>query len=1425
PMVDDLYGDQYLLVPVEDNKNNPTITNKHEHEGLEGKKYYVLDYAGTFTNVVVGEDEDGNLLTAASITVTMGSGSADVDGKQETYTGAHTEIKWYYPELPRERYSISVNYKTLVELAPPGYEKPEGEQLTYTIGNIVWMNDREKDRIFDSLWGGGSVITFDKQIVTDRGSDDTIADDKLSTEGAGKYEEGRYSVIKKGKNGKGTSVTYRLLFHNTGINEYILSGKNIVDALPNTRGKFKWVLGQNVIYSGVVSKNDATEVHMGDWKLVDSYGEDNLGEEEGTQFITWSEESYVKFEGNGTLAVYITLIFPSNDEEGEATWDLYEEENDGRVLKNTLYVYDFPVSVSHDLESAGRPMLQKGVYRLAQSEASPATSYDRAGTDLKQYSNRDGEFQSVVYYVVLHNDGHSRMYLSDLQDLLPRGFTYVQMVTNSNESNVSAGTVREIQTLGGTYEAQPTILVEMQSEDGTEITYRSATISAGTTKREDGRQQITFSFGAGSGDYPVKYDEELQKYYLDKGEGIVFGYIANVGYADETDDEAWNVIGMPYTDYLEVGLTKQSNTKFKNTHDNYYSAPNDGYRYIELEKVVKEKYGFEAQNEGTSEEEQQWLTSDVRVERGSIVPGITKYTDSYSNNGWAIPSGREEYTASVYGSSTVYWRVKLTNTGSTSLTDYTVRDVMPYPYVFEGTVYYTIKDSQGNVLASHGNMAITEEGYTLITFPEKRTGTEKSISVKNGYTHMGTNVTVNFKEDEWFDLASSGLSDYQIAFAMERVGNAAGQQEEVLKLHFEGGKVAIPAGGEAEIVFASRNPTNSYENTVYINHAELTPNKQSFTDAGQGSIIYGEDGKPETVRAFSPVTVNGAYTTDSVKSIVEKNNPENQANSRDPENNYILLSQPDSVFRYTLTVENNTNEAMQRLVLIDNLPSGTDDHMPFSTTTDRGSEFSVRLSDTPNFEAKITMPVKDPDTGETTTKTYRLAPTQNYSVEYASTTDFGDRQSNDWHGRGGELDPGYSTTAKWLPIDLDELSSFPGEEKKEEEVPELTGTLPKEVVNNAKALRIVVMSARQITLVAGAKLEFSFDAVVEENTEDPASPGEIAWNNFGYHYHLKGSGTDVHLEAMPLVVGVRIPAVPVLEKRLVNAQGIEVKAEQEETFPFLVYEGEKLEGEYKTSEKWKEALKAADRKYHIYELTVPEGASTSGKIKLLVDEEAGWEWKDGATYTMTELSENKDYAFNDFNHFTQTGSENSLTFQYDKDKDDKITFSCYNKLLSWNVEGTKVGDNGATGLEGAVFALYGPTKTLTSVPEDYKDLDIAMTMDVDDTTWYLYDVQTTDGAGNFTWTGLKEDAYYLWEVKAPDRFNFSERNRGMILNRTDTHGGVTYSFKVTNYASFEFPETGGTGRHPFTTVGLSLMAVTALMYLYYHKRRKEGKTS
>ena len=1303
PMVEDLYGSQYLLVPAGENsklKGLPEV--KHG-----GKTYYQL-MEGTYTDVAVGVDDTGRLLTAASITVVKATGSngekpyVDLGGNKKYYTGMHTTVKWYFPREEGGNYRKTVRYQVVVDT-----EASEG--ISYDLGSVAWMNDRENARIYSFFWGAGTIVQFDKDIVERRGT--APANDVLNKED--------HTLL-----AAGDEVTYRITLKNTGDLSFTLTGKELADALPDTHGVFEWKKGTNVLLAMETEGGENVTVSgLDNWSITTtSPSYDSMPN--GRQYIVWPENASIRFNGKGRVYLYFTLQYPGNDAGGKATWSEYAAKVGGSTLDNTMYVYGFPSVVTHELRETGKALLQKGVYGMYyyDDSATAQRTYTQAGSSRTVYNNRDSKNRAVAYYVTLYNGGSKRLYLNDLYDKLPDGFTFQHMLQNGNLSRLSL--LQTITTPGGTNLTNPLVNAEG-------VTYRSVGITA--EKAEGG---VMFRITKpGDGSNAAAYDETRGQYYLNQGEAIVFGYMCDIGPSDKTKDAATNAVAMPYTDQPATGVSIVPTADMRvSAVDSGFENANDGSRAAMSAASVKEKYGFtDGSGDGT------WLVSDVTVRRGEIIPGVTKVTESYTQGGVTTP-----YENHVDPTAVVNWSVKLSNGGAQAITDYTFEDSMPSPYIFVGKVAGTIRDKDGNAVLKQ----------ELLAFPAERGANETSVTV----TRKGKSYKVTL------DGTETDLGD-GLSVSLSREG---GSGNEVLKLHLKDASFSIPEGGTMEIGLSSKNPTTNMISTVYTNYATLTPT-QAFTRHGEGQIVKDGAGKPVSVRAYSSVTVATGLVTSSVKSVTDGTHT---AVSTDPANNTILLPDAGKEFTYTLSVTNSTGKAMEKLVLIDNLPE-VGDHSPFSMAAPRGSEFRVSFAANPAVTVKVTS--KD---GKEAT----LAASK-YTVQYAEATDFGKPQSADWKGET------IGTTAKW--------TASPA---------------------NARAIRIIIEDKSNPTggkvqpiIPDGATVSVTFRAKVDSD----ATPGSVAWNSFGYHYAIQEGSQTIELESMPMVVGVKVPDVPALEKKLVDVSGAPAAAEQDETFKFLVYVGEALPGSYATEAEWTAALKAQNITYHVFPVTVKAGASTSGETLLKAE---GWAWTEGQKYTIVELPGDGRYAFRSFD-----GKEAAQhTFAYQGAE--TLTITCENLFQKWRIGLTKVDRmDSKVFLPGAVFALYSPEQSdkIDNVPAEYAALAIQPTIQNGAETWYLAQVGTTGADGALAFESLLREKYYLLEVKAPAGYALSE-TPGQTIYRTAAKDGV-YTLKVENRKGYELPEAGGAGTVPYTLGGL--LALCAGVLLLYKKCKKEGSAS
>lgn len=540
-----------------------------------------------------------------------------------------------------------------------------------------------------------------------------------------------------------------------------------------------------------------------------------------------------------------------------------------------------------------------------------------------------------------------------------------------------------------------------------------------------------------------------------------------------------------------------------------------------------------------------------------------------------------------------------------------------------------------------------------------------------------------------------------------------------------------------------------------------------FTDTSLGNLIRDEEGNAVGVANSAPVNIAFGVATSSDKAVTEAANPENKA-SATGSSNVITLASNESEFIYDLTVNNISDQAFSRMVIIDSLPQ-EGDTSPFNPDVERGSQFKVRFAN----DVGVTVSLIGSDGVE-----LQLGEDQ-YRVEYSNKTTF---EEDDWNG---------VESNDWKRVRTDDARSLRVVLKDEEIVPD------------------------------GATVKVRFTAVVEGD----AAAGSIAWNSFGYRYTMPGS-TDSTLSAVSLPVGVKVPTVPKLVKRIVDEQGNEVVASKTVEFNFAVYEGGALEDHYETIDDLNAALVQAKRKEaRTIVVTVPEGKSVSDTVSLAFE---NWTWVDGARYTVTELGSYEDFAFHDFNNI----DVDHYTFTYNPAIE--VTLTCHNLNTRWNLTLLKVDgdeyDAGETSpLSGAVFALYSPEKSDRKTVEviakeknhpEYNEMgisDIAFPDDASREGW-LTDIVTLDETGSCTWENLARDRYYLLEVKAPDGYNLPD-NPGQIVYRSSAEGGVL-EVEIPNYRGVILPETGGSGTTPYIAAGATLISAA---YVIHRMRRRRGE--
>ena len=1280
PLVDHMSGAQVLLVPVKKNEC-ADWTNSLQTVTDNGTEYYILSNPGTYRNVWVNETQ-----LADTVEVTQSGSSLD------------TLIKWYFVNYTGTR-TDTVSYRA--------YVCPDKTALTYSLNNECWLSDRESHRLYAPLpgWNGVS-FSFDKVIV-----------DNVGDTGEG-Y---RSSDVNEGQ-----TVVYRLSLSSPTDQDgnpqtMTITGKDMYDALPLSMDGYRWSTENVRITYG---KGESCQVTNGEhWNVeVPDAGDQ--------QYLKWSADFSITF--TGTAYVYVELTFPS-----DTKWQEYAVKYGTTTLTNTFHVLSAQRSVTHQVSIAAKVYLQKGVfdtgYFYGSSNSQPYRSDMSMTEDRLYYQNNDVKIRAVKYYVALYNEGPTNLYLTDMQDLLPKGFTYAGGGTYAGTTKFTTTTET------GTNSTQ------ILKANGAAASKKVAQVTSVAQTTENGRQIVTFQFSqpSGTSSYNISYDEDRGMCYLKPGECITFKYICKTNESEDTDDAALNTVTMPYYDFNGGGVVVDNQCVVTGPSSNMYT-PNDGGCDV-MDNGQVASLGFIGETDDT-----QWLTSDVTVIRGGIKPGITKTLTSKTST-----AGTTELNpVSANPQDTLNWTITTENDGTNSIVDYVLTDRMQSPYMFTGEVSYTIYNAPNDT----NKVAFCTAGY-LFKIAKGSDDMQLNVTTNSGkavnVTIGGESVTLSCN---WYYSANSsnygsyGTVNIQLSITKDKDENA------VMSLRFPDATMAIPEGGNSKLTLSTSNTSDILQNKQFINTCFVTPLTQTWDNTtNKGNITtldtpYGE-GEMPTVRNSAPVTTSYGYVTGSSKRVTEVGNDSNTAACTD-EPNYIVLPDAEKLFRYTITVDNSTPKAMDMLVLIDGLPE-VGDHTAFLTSDPRFSEFKVSLAENPDFSVTVT--AKD---GTVTT-----LPADSYTIEYSTKTAF---DSNDWQG-----------TSTWNTD-----------------------------VGDARSIRLTVMDSTGTLIPAGSTISLSFICKIDGNVQ----PGQVAWNSFGYHYSLAGDPAE--LEAAPLKVGVKIPSIPELRKQVVDHSGQVRTVEKDTAFQFLVYQGAALSGSYTTKEELVAAL--GDTPYAEYTVTVKAGQSLSDSIRLQTDK---WTWTNGEKYTIVELPCGGEYSFKRF-----LNSVNSTyTLTYTQAQTQIIT--CENTALRWSIDLTKE-NTSHTVLSGAVFALYSPNSSdqLSTVPEEYADLNIGLTADNGGKTWYLKAVKTTSEDGKLNWSDLLEEQYYLLEVKAPDGYNLNSP-AGQILRQDKETQGI-YSVTVVNRSGSSLPETGGIGTHLYTLGGLLLLLGAATILLYHLGRRRKGdKTS
>ena len=1333
PIVDVTSGAQVLLAEADKNKDR-LWTKGLQTVTYNNRKYYLLDKAGTYKGVWLSGDGDnaGTYTYADEITVTGEAGSWT--NMIRLYTTAD-QTEDTSNALAQNFYYLTQVYSNMV---------PQ-----YSINGIVWAGDHETHRL--TTYYNRRVLNFDltKEIVPE-----------APTEATGK----KASAVSSGE-----KVIYRITLQaRDGLTGQIkLQGKDMKDLLPASLTNFQWTKGKNIAVSYDFGTGEGagmiTTGNQDDWEITVPDAQ-----KPNQQAITWGDGFSISF-GSQPVYIYVELTYPQGD-----AWDAYVDAYSSTGVVNTFQAMGMDDSVSHSLKVTGKGVLQKGVYNTAVVRLT-----DYWGTQKGQFiSNKGANSRNIYgttgthpfvtqYYITIANEGKGRLYLEDVQDILPDGMTLKNLQSNPvGYSYGVGGSVRTITTADSFPFAECTT-------SGKNFVAVKAQVAASTADLQDGRQRVTFTFTRGESG-TVKYDAESDKCYLESGQAIQFGYFCYSGSKAQSKDIAVNTAVMPYRDYNDGGIeVGTSRFAVKDSSQMEAVLPNDDTNPTINENAWAADCGFAV---NSADETTKWLTSTVTQHLGKVEIGLSKtlYGSTKSPNTKPNAVGNEEE---------VCWSVLVENKGTTALEDYVISDEIQEPYritavrAYFGTTEAELKAGDTSAYLC----SISDYDEANGTFRVACGYQNELLKVDGEPIKMEANTYGGGSRDH---LVVQKDPSFYIAIVRDKVSGKLR-----VNIRLAGPTWAVQGGTYTDFRFTTKKPEGSpLVNTTYTNTAWLTPLRDDLgwdgtatkgvIDKKLSTPYWGKDETRTSIRSSANVMVSYGYSTSS-SIAVSQTDPADKttvySTSSDEADTTTVLPDKNDKVHYTLTVDNTvyvtSPQALTKLVLINNLPQ-KGDHNPFQDDDMRGSEYQMSLPTDNTFIVKVSIRQED-GTFET-----KEIDSKYITRQYSKETNF---DKEDWKGNNPE---------KWT-------------------------TNPE----GARSFRIIINDPSGAAMPEHSKVTIEYDA----KADTPASiePGQTAYNSFGYHYQLM-NGTE--LEAAPMGVGLRTPYVPTLQKRLETPDGTAMSAGADANFSFVIYDGAAVT----LQDGFTESDLAAALSGHTYtyvEKTVAPGKMESDApwLKDLKQysyadntwQKTGtdWTWQNGQTYHVIELPVTGDYRYGSINR--STARSYSFTYNYAN----KNTLQCVNIGTSWAAKLTKTEENKSEiKLQDAYFALYSPveadqmTKDACSALPVTKKPDLTYT-DENKQTWYLKSVEKTKTDGTLTWAGLSADSYLYVEVQAPNGYNL-DSTMHKVSRPT---GGGTAMENVTNRPGYNLPETGGIGTWPFMAAGL-LLTGTALALLL--KKRK-----
>lgn len=1109
-----------LLVRVDDNPGQ--IFKKTIHNDSDNMDYGLIKNPGTYYFRMT----DGQKILGVVSTLSDGS----------------KLIKWHF-----DRTTVGTDFDKTIKVLT--YVDPKSGYSSRAYVNETWMNDHATHRIYDSVQHS-PLYDFDKKIVTQKaeGSPPNPENDHLTD----------FSRLVQGQ-----KVLYRLeLWGDPGVS---LTKDDIFDRLPETPDGFMWKTSDvRIVDQQALPRS--TSVTMKD---LDQFNVSSDKPDGSHQQLHWTAEGNLLtfIEPNASAYIYLELTYPGDDE----TWQAYEQTYGNRGIDNFFHVYEGERSVHHSLASAQLCQLGKSVVS-SDIVKSRVPYFNRRAfpymfIDPMSYWNSPyyaylpssgsydwGDKTSYVFYTVsITNPSGDNLYLNDIRDTLPEGFRYAGLATQDTLRNdeyrvendsltycrASTGFHKvpaneifyrgkpylyELENNFKDYEESPDstddikeYTVSQISEDRNNPVFRITDIHNGTLLRANASVTNTTNY------------QDAKGWYLPPHSALAFTYRVTVDEFAKTSETAENRVSMdympPYQD-MTPELPAEGDVEIKGLH----------YRDI-ISNVQNGRHELSQNADKTYT-----LSSVTSVKREPTQIGISKrYTGTFKGEqALSYPEG----DPSLLDNEGYYepqeqltWSVELKHKSGVAQ-DWSLTETMQQPYGFDEIRFYPQAMDEIDL---HQPVGYTGDLCYVFSIKENTNGVFKVTLKRPAFYGIEDCDPVSKVDGQWIkygtqtgtlrlggslDLGDGVPGGTTPNFHIEIRKDAQGNQQLTLTPEkgyfgysyamqvFDPGKETVERTVDPPfprfLIKTSNHSQTKADPKLYRNTARLTPTVPIVHVAAEAGHYEGGDQPSVVDGANAPVF--GSKGTMSNKSVteldpttyqpVEDNGKTNTATGNpldytqtNNEPNVISLPKAETPVRYTLRVKNlsteiEDNAKIDDLVLVDNLPQ-INDTRTWRSDTPRGSQFQLNLAD--QNDHPMTVIIQDYDaSGAATGPARTLTQGKDYVIEYSDECFLaGDAFKN-------KPAPGWYATP----------------------------------TASTRSFRLRTLKTDDAKMAIHAVLELSFDAVVDKSFK-PSKDDQIAWNSFGYRYHMVANAPEEFLEAEPEVVGVKLPGVqiPSLQKQ------------------------------------------------------------------------------------------------------------------------------------------------------------------------------------------------------------------------------------------------------------------------------------------------------